>query len=160
MNQSPTKAVVEFLSNRKRFRLSDVVRKSQIDRRKLLRVLEKLRQEGYLAIIDEERVRPGYNEHGPARRDPRYELIKDISKRSFIKAPNKRDSLWRTLRHLRKFSCGDLIRITGCNERTVGAYVNLLATNSYLRFVGRRGREKVWFLINDTGPTRPKIKGL
>ena len=158
MTQKPTKAVINILSHRKRFCLADVVETTGLDRRKLLRVLEKLRKEGYLVILDEEHIRAVYKEMGPARRNPRYKLIKDVSGRRTKRPDNKRDMIWRTLRHLRKTTCSNLVRITGCNERTVGDYIRKLASDGYVRSMGRYGKEKVWILIKDTGPQKPRIK--
>ena len=158
MIQKPTETIINFLFHRKRFCLTDVVEATGLDRRKLLRVLEKLRNEGYLEILEEEHIRAGYKEMGPARRNPRYKLIKDISDRRIKRPDNKRDKIWRTLRHLRKTTCSNLVRITGCNERTVGDYIRKLAGDGYVRSMGRYGKEKVWILVKDTGPQKPRIK--
>lgn len=157
MIRKPTKAIISFLSYRKRFYLTDVVKATGLDRRKLLRVLEKLRNEGYLEILDEEHIRAAYGERGPARRNPHYKLIKDISGRRTKRPDNKRDMIWRTLRYLRKTTCSNLVRITGCNERTVGDYIRKLASDGYIRSMGRYGKEKVWILVKDTGLQKPRI---
>lgn len=160
MNQEPTNAVSNFLLKHKIFSLNDIVAASGIDRRKLLRVLEKSRKEGFLQIIGEEKVRPEMGENGPFRRNPRYKRIGDITSR-----PKKqrslcgRDRIWRTIRFLRKFKRSDLIRLTGDNESTIYGYTRQLVIHGYLKELGRSGKEKVFFLFNDPGPKRPIIAG-
>ena len=160
MSQKPTKAVSSFLLNRKTFSLNDLVTATGIDRRKLLRVLEKFRNEGFLQIVSEEKVRPAWGENGPFRKNPCYQRIKDISIRQGRQRPFcGRDRIWRTIRYLRKFKRSDLVRLTGDKERTVYVYTRQLVIHGYLKDLGRSGKEKVFFLINDPGPKRPIIEG-
>jgi hypothetical protein len=160
MNQEPTKAVSNFLLKHKTFSLSDVVASSGMDRRKLLRVLEKFRKGGFLQIVGEEKIRPEMGENGPFRRNPRYKRIGDIISRSKKQRPFcGRDKIWRTIRFLRKFKRSDLIRLTGDNESTIYGYTRQLVIHGYLKELGRSGKEKVFFLFNDPGPKRPIIAG-
>ena len=100
--KSPHQAVMAFLERRKSFWLSEVVKATGIERRRLLRVLDKLRGEGYLALTDEQKNRPQMDEHGPYRRNPKYRLVGDISKRTRRRPECARDKIWRTIRHLKK----------------------------------------------------------
>lgn len=160
MQQKPTSAVSSFLLKHKRFFLNDVVAATGIERTKLLRVLEKLRKEGILKTIGEGNVRPARGENGPFRRNPRYERIKGLALRPKKQRPvYERDKIWRTIRFLRRLKRSDLIRLTGCNENTISVYTRKLVIHGYLKELGRSGREKVFFLINDTGPKRPMIAG-
>jgi hypothetical protein len=160
MSQKPTEAVSSFLLNRKTFSLNDLVTATGIDRRKLLRVLEKFRKEGFLKIVGEEKVRPAMGENGPFRRNPRYQRIKDIATRQKKQRPScGRDRIWRTIRYLRKFKRSDLIRLTGDKERTIYGYTRKLVIHGYLKDLGRSGREKVFLLFNDSGPKRPIMEG-
>lgn len=160
MNQEPTKAVSNFLLKRKIFSLGDVEASTGIARRKLLRVLEKFRKEGFLQIIEEEKVRPERGENGPFRRNPRYKRIGDIIKRQKKQRPFcGRDRIWRTIRFLRKFKRSDLIRLTGDSETTIYGYTRQLVIHGYLKELGRSGKDKVFFLFNDPGPKRPIIAG-
>ena len=160
MLKSPTEAVINFLSKHRCFTLCDVVETSGLDRSKLLRVLEKFRKEGFLNIIDEIKYRPANGEYGPCRRNPQYKRIKDISQRPKKQRPEcERDKIWRTLRHLRKATRSDLIRLTGCNENTISVYTRKLVIHGYLKEFGRRGREKIFILIKNEGPKRPIIPG-
>ena len=160
MSQQTTKAVSNFLLKRKTFSLGDLVTCTGIDRRRLLRVLEKFRKEGFLQIIAEDKVRPEMGEKGPFRRNPRYKRIGDINTRQKKQRPFcGRDRIWRTIRFLRKFKRSDLIRLTGDSETTVYGYTRQLVIHGYLKELGRSGKEKVFFLFNDPGPKRPIIAG-
>jgi hypothetical protein len=148
--------IIEFITTHRRFFLSAVFEDTGIDRRKALRILEKLQAEGYLVEVREERVPLKLNEYGPDRRNPEYKVIKDISLRQRKKGLCNRDKIWKTLRILRRCTRSDLIRLTGC-DKTVEDYTRLLALHGYIKPIGRRSREKVWFLVNDIGPKRPHI---
>lgn len=160
MQKRPTEAVSSFLRKKKKFSLNKLVTATGIERKKLLRVCEKFRKEGILQIIEEENIRPARGENGPFRRNPRYERIKDVALRPTRQRPvNERDKIWRTIRFLRRMKRSDLTRLTGCNESTVSVYTRKLVIHGYLKELGRNGREKVFFLIKDTGPKRPIIAG-
>lgn len=160
MIQGPHAATIDFLHKKKIFSLEDVVTSTGIGRRKILRVLDKLKNEGFLEIVSEEKVRPGKGKHGPFRRNPRFKRIGDITKRQKKQRPFcGRDRIWRTIRFLRKFKRSDLIRLTGDNETTIYGYTRQLVIHGYLKKIGRSGREKVFFLFNDPGPKRPIIRG-
>jgi len=160
MSQKPTTAVSGFLLKHKTLSLNDVVAATGIDRRKALRVLEKFRKEGFLQTTKEENIRPARGENGPFRRNPRYQRIKDIATRQGKQRPScGRDRIWRTIRYLRKFKRSDLVRLAGDNESTIYVYTRQLVIHGYLKDLGRSGKEKVFFLINDPGPKRPIIEG-
>jgi hypothetical protein len=67
--------------------------------------------------------------------------------------------MWRTIRFLRKFKRSDLIRLTGVSEDNVSFYTRKLTAQGVLKVLGRSGKEKVFFLFNDTGPKKPIIEG-
>ena len=150
------KQIVEFISQQKRFYLADIMDSIGISRRQGLRFLSQLTKEGYLSELKVERIQLKLNEYGPARRNPQYKVIKDILTRQRKLPVNGRDKIWKTLRYLRKFTRSDLIRLTGCNK-IVEDYTRLLALHGYIRCIGRRSREKVWLLVKDMGPKRPRI---
>ncbi|MBU4316307.1 MAG: hypothetical protein KKF30_03435 [Proteobacteria bacterium] len=154
---SLTEVVKAFLVGHPEFFLSDLTENSGIERVRLLRVLEKFRKEGYLEIIKELKIRPQKKEVGPYRRDPRYRVIKDISSRIFKRPEYAWQKVWRTLRHLRRATRSDVERLTGCPGKTVEYYTFQLAKRGYLKAAGRRGREKVWFLVKDVGPKPPNF---
>jgi hypothetical protein len=148
--------IIKFTTKHRRFFLADAAQSTGIERRKALRILEKFRKEGYLTKVREERVSLKLNEYGPARRNPEYKVIKDISLRQRKKGLCNRDKIWKTLRFLRKFTRSDLIRLTGCTK-TVEDYTRLLALHGYIECIGRSSHEKVWLLVKDSGPKRPHI---
>ena len=160
MDQKPTNILLDFLRKRRAFNLSDVAESSGIERKKLLRVLEKFTKEGFLQKVGEGKVRPGIGENGPFRRNPRYKVIKKIAARQKKQRPLcDRDKMWRTIRFLRKFKRSDLIRLTEGNQSTIYGYTRSLVIHGYLKELGRSGKEKVFFLFNDPGPKRPIIEG-
>lgn len=64
MAQKQTQAILSFLSRRKRFYLDEAVKETGLDRRKALRVLEKLCGNGFLNLLADEHIpreeaRPG-----------------------------------------------------------------------------------------------------
>ncbi len=157
MNQAAHKLLVEYVSQRRIFALSNVIDDTGIERRKALRILEKFKKEGYLSELKDDRIPPAINEVGPPRRNPRYKVIGDITQRKPNRPMCKRDKLWRTLRYLRKATRSDLMRLTGCSLGTTERYTKLLEKHGYLRSIGRRSKEKVWLLVKNTGPKKPEI---
>lgn len=160
MDQKPTNILLDFLRKRRVFNLSDVAVSSGIERKKLLRVLEKFSKEGFLQKVGEGKIRPAYGENGRFRRNPRYKVIKDITTRQKKQRPIcDRDKMWRTIRFLRKFKRSELIRLTGVSEDNVSFYTRKLTAQGVLKVLGRSGKEKVFFLLNDPGPKKPIIEG-
>jgi hypothetical protein len=151
----PIEIVKSFMAGHSEFNLSDLAENAGVERVRLLRVLEKFRKEGYLEIIKELKIRPQKKEVGPYRRDPRYRVIKDISNRIFKRPECAWQKVWRTIRYLRRATRSDVERLTGCPGKTVEYYTFQLAKRGYLKAAGRRGKEKVWFLVKDTGPKPP-----
>ena len=150
-----------IVANKKRtFWLSEVSRGTGIERKKVLRVLEKLRKKGFLELI-EERLLPPENagEFGPPRRDPRFELLRDIEKLRIGKRTGGitcRDKIWRTLRIKRIATRGELSRLTGCSGVNVMDYLKLLEHYGYVREAGKKGREKLFALVKNPGAARPE----
>ncbi|MFP5257987.1 MAG: hypothetical protein ACLGQH_03075 [Acidobacteriota bacterium] len=144
-----------------RITLADVVSTSDCPRRPVLRVLDRLAREGWLILVEDIRQWPEQGEHGPKRRNPVYEVCRDLrlhrvhQVRSHVTC---RDKLWGTLRNVRRTTLSNLIRLTGCGERVCREYLGLLLDAGYVRQAGQDGREKVWTLIKDVGPRRPETK--
>ncbi len=146
-------------NRRRRFWLSEVVQGTGIERKKVLRVLEKLRRQGFFQIVDERSIPiKKAGEYGPPRRDPKFELLRDIEKLRVAKRPSItcRDKIWRTLRILRMTTRGELARLTGCSEVSVREYMKLLAYYGYVREAGKKGREKRFALVKNPGAVRPE----
>lgn len=158
MAQKPTQAILNFLSRRKRFYLDEAVKETGLDRRKALRVLEKLHGNAFLNLLADERTPPRGSQTGPPRRNPRYEIVKDLGQRTPKRPECARDKIWRVFRYMRKVTRSDLARISGCSESSAEQYTRHLEKHGYIRAAGKRGKEKIWLLVKDTGPKKPKIK--
>ena len=146
-------------NNRRRFWLSEVVKGTGLDRRKVLRVLEGLRKKGFLEIVEEKKVPISQaGEFGPPRREPKFELTRDLSKAAFgrKKAVTCRDKVWRTFRIIRITTKSELVRLTGCPLSSVEEYLKLLMAHGYVRSCGKKGREKLFALVKNPGPGRPE----
>lgn len=146
-----------FISGR--VSLAEVVDASGCPRRPVLRVLDRLIRDGWLAQMEDVRTRPAPGEHGPWRRNPRYEVIRDIRLHRAAVVRSRvtcRDKIWTTLRTVRRATLSDLQRLTGCDENTCREYVHRLEQHGYVREVGKTGHEKIWALVKDAGPRRPE----
>ena len=152
--------VIAAIEGRKAFRLTDITDATDLPRRPVLRILDKLCRQGYLNLLDdEERVRLRGGEYGPARRNPQYEVLRDLADRKCRKpkrGDTGRDKIWRTIRALRRFTRTDLERLTGCPRKTIDHYVRMLDLHGFIRSARNVGHEKFYTLINDVGPNRPE----
>ncbi|ACL06457.1 hypothetical protein Dalk_4779 [Desulfatibacillum aliphaticivorans] len=157
MKARPTKAVIGFLEHRNTFLMSDAVKATGLDRRLVLRVLEKLRKEGYLEIIEDRREHGIFTEMGPARRNPRYKKVRDLSLRRSNRPLCEQDKIWRTLRMVRQATRSKIVMLSGCHPSTVEKYTQALEKEGVIRAIGRDGREKVFLVIKDNGPRHPVI---
>jgi hypothetical protein len=107
-----------------------------------------------LVIVDERKIRPQAKEVGPYRRDPKYQLVNQILNRKPKRPVRAWQKVWRTLRHLRRATRSDLIRLTGCGYRTVEQYTVLLAKHGYIKAVGAGIRKKYGFSSKMWGRNR------
>lgn len=127
----------------------------------VLRVLERLRREGDLELVEETKtdVKPG--ENGPRRRNPTFRVVRDVRLRKDNQAKHRvtcRDKVWSTLRGLRPRATtySELTRLTGCEAGTVNNAMKALAKGGFVKAKGKIGREAAWILVKDTGPKRPE----
>jgi hypothetical protein len=142
-----------------RVTLAEVVDASCCPRRPVLRVLDRLTREGWLALVEDARQRPAPGECGPKRRNPTYEVRKDIRLHRAHQDKSRvtcRDKLWSTLRTLKRSTVSNLMRLTGCGEDVCREYMLILRDNGFTRQAGLDGREKVWLLVKDAGARRPE----
>lgn len=139
--------------------LTEVVDASGCPRRPVLRVLDRLCREGFLTLVEDIREYPAPGESGPKRRNPLYQVLRDLRLHRANQAKGRvtcRDKIWSTLRTVRRATLSDLQRLTGCDEGVCREYVHALVEHGYVRPVGKFGREKVWALIKDGGARRPE----
>ena len=131
-----------------------------LPRRPVLRVLDRLRREGDLEILEEALVRAAPGEYGRKRRTPTWRIVRDPRLRRDYQIKSRvtcRDKLWSTLRCLhRGAAMSELCRLTGCGEDVVRDYLLILVRDGYVAARGKIGREKAWMLITDCGPRRPE----
>jgi hypothetical protein len=131
-------------------------------RRPVLRMLDQLASEGYLAEIDDNPIAPGQGECGRFRRNPTWRINskKDIGDRPTYKGRphNLRDKMWTVIRARRRFTRTNLVILAGCGLGSAETYTLLLERVKIIRRIGKEGQEVLWMLAKDTGPKRPRIK--
>lgn len=154
-----TRAVVDGCFRSCRIPLADVVEASGCPRRPVMRVLDRLVREGWLREAEDCRERPRPGEFGPCRRNPTYEVLRDIRLHRAHQTKSRitcRDKLWSTLRTVRRTTISNLVRLTGCGTDTCREYLLRLSEHGFVRQSGKDGREKVWGLVKDPGVRRPE----
>lgn len=150
--------VLVFLDGQGRFTLADAVRDTGLERRQVLRVLDRLVREGRLELVDDARQpNKGSHEYGPHKRTPAYCVIKDAQPMTprQRRGETVRDRLWRSIRTLRRFTRPQLADASGVSMSSVEDYTAILAAYGYLALAERDGRQNVWVIRNDPGPCRP-----
>lgn len=154
--------VVLFLltCGRKKVTLEQVVAGVELERKPILRVMDKLAREGYLQEIKDDKLPKGYAEPGPFAQNPTWEVIRDLTERP-AKRPGRntgRDKIWRAIRQLQRgFTRSDLVRLTGASRGAVEDYTKLLERDGFIKVVGRDVRQFRYNLVPGD-PQRPKIK--
>lgn len=156
-----TKSVVDGRFRPCRVALAGVVEASDCPRRPVMRVLDRLVREGFLALASDERVQADKmgEVYGPKRRNPTYDVVRDVRLHRAHQAKSRvtcRDKLWSTLRAVRRATISHLARLTGCGPDTCREYLLCLLAHGYVRQSGKDGREKVWVLARDAGARRPE----
>lgn len=142
-----------------RVTLAEVVDTSGCPRRPVLRVLDRLTRDGWLELAADLRERPKTGECGPKRRNPVYEVRRDIRLHRAHQNKSRvtcRDKIWSTLRAVRRATVSHLMRMTGCGEEVCREYLHILLHGEFVRKAGMDGREKVWVLVKDAGARRPE----
>jgi len=156
--------VIHYLltCGRKQVTLHDVMLGADRPRRPVLRVLDKLAREGYLRQVADHRRPPGWMEYGPARRNPTWRIIGDLSDRP-VKTRTlpacQRARIWKVIRAKRRFTKADLVITSGASPATVDEYVRALERAGYVRRTGRDGRRITYLLVRRDQVDYPKITG-
>ncbi len=154
--------VIFFLltSGRQKVTLDEVVAGVELERKPVLRVLDKLACEGYLEEIGDEKRARGYAEPGPVPQNPAWKIVGELTERP-AKRPNKntgRDKIWRAIKQLKRgFTRSDLVRLTGASRGAVEDYTKLLARDGFIKVVGMSGRQFRYNLVSGE-LKRPKVK--
>lgn len=141
--------------------LGQVMAGADRPRKPVLRVMDRLVSEGYLEETEDNPIpcRPG--EFGQSRRNPTWKVLKKP-----LSVPNKkaarltiRDRIWKLARAKRRFTVGDIERLTGAGNATVRLYLKMLEGAGYVRKTGKDERQDVWMLIRGHNQVeRPAIK--
>lgn len=152
-----TRLVVLSLEGRKRFGLDYAMSATGLDRRKALRVLNRLERAGFLKLVDQRKEPNAYKEFGPHRRNPLYEVLKApaLHPTRQKKATTARDVLWRNIRRMRRFTFQSLADASGCTSASAQNFVKLLVRDGWVCQDGKEARSKVFVIVNDPGPQRP-----
>jgi len=154
--------VVLFLltCGRKKVTLEQVVAGVELERKPILRVMDKLAREGYLQEIKDDKLSKGHAEPGPFVQNPTWEVIRDLTERP-TKRPGRntgRDKIWRAIRQLQRgFTRSDLVRLTGASRGAIEDYTKLLERDGFIKVVGRDVKQFRYNLVPGE-PQRPKIK--
>ncbi len=167
--------VIFFLqtSDRKKLTLAQVMDGVDCPRKPILRIMDKLAEEGYLEETGNNPVPRRYRESGPLKRNPTWKIVRDLSERP-AKRPNRltvRQKIWRGIRlKKRNITRSYLIRTTGASLGSVEDVTQKLERDGVLKVTGRSGHKKVYALIEDSiqmphiseapNPTKRKENGM
>lgn len=148
---------------RRHFSLAALLEATQLRRKPVLRVCDRLTRLGILKHVGDDPIPPGWGEVGRERRNPTWTVVGDLGAvpRPRRQKPTKRDRMWAYMSDNMYFTVGDL-QITlddgeGQSHHTPEEYVRTLAKHGYLRAHGRRGLEKLYKLIKGRGKDRPRL---
>ncbi len=143
----------------KKITLEQVMSGAERPRKPVLRVLDRLVRDGYLQEIADHPVAPGRGEFGRDRRNPTWLIIKKPL--ATVTRPNRRtvrDLMWQLMRARRRFTRSEIQRLGGVKNASAESFTKMLVKHGYLREIGKDSREKVFLLVKDDGPVRPRLK--
>ncbi|WP_051554446.1 hypothetical protein [Desulfobulbus elongatus] len=145
---------------RRKVTLEQVTAGVELDRKAVLRVLDKLTGEGYLREIEDHKMAKGYADPGPYLQNPTWEIVRDLTDRP-VKRPKRdtgRDRIWRAIKRLQRgFTRSDIVRLSGASRGSVEDYTKLLERDGHIKTVGLTGRQYRYNLVSDE-LKRPKVK--
>lgn len=140
--------------------LAQIAAGVNLERKPVLRVMDKLTAEGYLREVEDHKLPRGNAEPGPARQNPTWEILGNLTDRP-AKRPKKdtgRDRIWRAIKRLQRgFTRSDIVRLSGAERSSVEDYTKLLVRDGHIKVVGRTGRQYRYNLVSRE-LKRPKIK--
>ncbi|MDD2467166.1 MAG: helix-turn-helix transcriptional regulator [Desulfobulbus sp.] len=155
--------VVLFLltSDRKKVTLDEVVAGVELERKPVLRVLDKLTREGYLEEVEDNKLPKGYADPGPYVQNPTFAVIGDLTERATKRPISKntgRDKIWRAIKQLKLgFTRSDLVRLTGSTRAAVDDYTKMLQRDGIIKVVGKSGHQHRYNL-SSAELKRPAVK--
>lgn len=150
--------VIDYLTGKQgqRVTLQEVMTGVDRPRNPVLRVLDKLTEEGYLNQVADRPVQPAYGEVGPKRRNPTWKVVADPASRPVVE-PRKntlRQRIWHLIRSKRRFVKDDLVIASGAAYSTVDQYVREFERAGAVRKTGKDGA-KITYLLSTTTVERP-----
>jgi len=161
MEMNRTEQVMRVLVDRKppEVRTDTLMAWTGLERKPLLRILDKLEQRGWVAVrrhaIKHEK-RTGRHTRNPTWR------IRDLdAMRKALVAPQKdgtqRDRIWKALRIRNVFTRAEISRLTGIGRHSVDDYLQVLTANGHVRVTGRTREGNVYQLVTRQ-VARPKTR--
>ena len=148
-------------SKKKTVTLDQVMEGADRPRKPVLRGMDRLVREGHAEEINDGKTALACGEVGRLRRNPTWKILtKPLSERPTHppKKRNIRDRIWKTIRDRRRFTRKEIRRLTGASIGSLEDFTQLLEYHGYIRKIGKDGREKVYILTKNPGPTRPILK--
>ena len=135
---------------KRRVCLQDAMKGADRPRRPVLRAMDKLAREGYLQEVSDNPMPPKNGEFGPARRNPTWKIINDLTARpkQVLQKKTLRGRIWRLIRAKRHFTRRDLVISSGAAQGTVDEYVFLLEKYGYIKKTGKDGRYTTYMLAS------------
>ncbi len=144
--------VINYLltCEKKRVCLREVMDGSELPRRPVLRAMDKLTREEYLREITNNPVPLENGEFGPARRNPTWAIIRNLTDRpkQELQKNTLRGRIWRLIRAKRHFTRRDLVIASDASQGTVDEYVLLLEKHGYVKKTGKDGRYTTYMLTS------------
>lgn len=140
--------------------LEQVVAGVELERKPVLRVLDKLAREGYLEEIEDNKLPKGYAEPGPHVQNPTFGIVLDLTDRPkrTVAKDTGRDRIWRAIKQLQRgFTRSDLVRLTGSPRSAVDDYTKMLQRDGIIKVVGKSGQQHRYNLAS-AELKRPVVK--
>jgi hypothetical protein len=158
MMQTIIKACLSFET--RYYTISQIVKATKLKRSAVRHKLWKLEAGGLLKRVSCRKLPlPGFSRGKPMKeicyRNVRLRPLIDKTKAPRPLKENGWDKMWKTLRALRRFTRNDLAIICEQSIYNVRYFTKTYRKLGYIRPLSERGRNVLWVLIKDTGPTRP-----
>lgn len=158
-----TKQVIEVIlaQGKEIVKVNDLIIKTNFTHKQVLRVMDRLERDGYIATVVNSFPPRQYGESGIRRRYPTWKLNAEklIGQRA-VKVRKKdavRDKIWQAIRIKRKFTLPELEQFTRMKQNCLRDYVYILEAGGFLKRQPNTGKVKVFVLVNDTGKERPVL---
>ncbi|MCF8719248.1 hypothetical protein [Nitrospina gracilis] len=161
MEMNRTEQIMRVLVDRRppEVRTETLMEWSGLERKPLLRILDKLERRGWVAV----RRRAIKNEKRTGRhtRNPTWCITDVAAMRQALVTPQKdgtqRDRIWKAIRIRNVFTRAEICKLTGISRHSVDDYLRVLTANGHVRVTGRVRQGNVYQLITRQ-VARPKTR--